>query len=95
MILPDFPLLEVILGIAAAFIAYTLRKTDAKIDGTAYALASHKLEVAAMHFTAQQAAYRDFATKLELRDVEQRATTSNREVLAKLDRLIDRLIDNT
>ena len=73
---------------------YTLRKTDAKIDKTASDLSDYRLEVAHSHSAIRADAFRDFASKLELRDVEKRFTESNHEVNQKLDKLINRLIDN-
>lgn len=87
-------LLEIIVPILCLFVIYTLRKTDTKIDKTASDLAAHRLEVASTHSIIRADAFRDFATKLELREVEKRAVESNREVQVKLDRLIDRLIDH-
>lgn len=87
-------MLEAIGALVSIFIAYTLRKTDAKIDKTASDLANHRLEVASTHSIIRADAFRDFATKLELREVEKRSVEANKEVQAKLDRLIDRLIDN-
>lgn len=85
---------ETIAAIIGLFIAYTLKKTDAKIDKTASDLAAHKLEVASSNSIIRADAFRDFATKLEIREVEKRLTDSNREIQSKLDKLIDRLIDN-
>lgn len=85
---------EMIAAVLGLFIAYTLKKTDAKIDKTSSDLAAHKLEVASTHSTIRADAFRDFATKLELREVERRLTESNKEIQSKLDKLIDRLIDN-
>lgn len=87
-------LFEALIALLSIFIAYTLKKTDAKIDKTASDLATHKLEVASTHSVIRADAFRDFATKLEIREVEKRLTESNKEVQVKLDRLIDRLIDN-
>ena len=87
-------ILESILAIIGVFIAYTLKKTDAKIDKTASDLTAHRLEVTLTHSLIRADAFRDFATKLELREVEKRMIDSNREVQQKLDKLIDRLIDN-
>ena len=94
MTLGTSPMLEALMAVVSIFIAYTLRKTDAKIDKTASDLVAHKLEVASTHSVIRAEAFRDFATKLELREVEKRMTASNKEVQIKLDRLIDRLIDN-
>lgn len=85
---------ETIAAIIGLFIAYTLKKTDIKIDKTASDLSAHKLEDAFTHSLIRADALREFATKLEVREAEKRVTDSNREVQNKLDRLIDRLIDN-
>ena len=85
---------EAVLALISVFIAYTLRKVDTKIDATANDLMAHKLDVASTHSLIRSEAFRDFSTKLELREAEKRLADSNREVQAKLDRLIDRLIDN-
>lgn len=87
-------IVEALLGLLSVFVVYTLKKTDAKIDKTASDLSAHKLEIASTYSLIRADAFRDFATKLELREVEKRMTESNREVQLKLDRLIDRLIDN-
>lgn len=94
-LLPDIlPMVEVILVIAGVFITYILRKTDGKIDKTASDLSAHKLEVVLMNAIIRSDSSRDFATKLELREVEKRYAEANREIQVKLDRLIDRLIDH-
>lgn len=85
---------ETIAAVFGLFIAYTLKKTDTKIDKTSSDLAAHRLEVLSINSIIRADAFRDFATKLELREVEKRLTESNREIQLKLDKLIDRLIDN-
>ena len=87
-------MIESVTALVSIFIVYILKKTDAKIDKTASDLTAHKLEAASMHSLIRADAYRDFATKLELREVEKRVTEANKEVQVKLDKLIDRLIDN-
>lgn len=86
--------IESAITVIGIFIGYVLRKTDAKIDKTEAKLALHLLEDAYAHSSIRADISKDFATKLELRDVEQRAVASNKEVQLKLDRIIDKLIDN-
>jgi hypothetical protein len=90
----DFNLLEMLLTAVGLFIVYVLKKTDSKIDQTAADLALHRYEVASSYSVIKADALRDFATKLEIREVEKRLATANKEVQIKLDKLIDRLIDN-
>jgi hypothetical protein len=80
------------LVVLGAFVVYTLRKTDVKIDTTATALSNHRIETVAAHANIRADIAREFATKLELSTIEKRLTESNRDIHLKLDKLIDRLI---
>lgn len=85
---------EAVIALVSIFVAYTLRKTDLKIEETARVLSLHKLESAAVHSAIRSEVSKEFSTKLELQATERRITDAHREIQIKLDRLIDRLIDN-